>query len=701
VQATPSLLQVLGVQPSLGRWFAEEEASPEGDLVVVLSHALWVNRFGADPKIVGGTTRIDGAVYEVIGVMPESFAFPDERGQFYIAQKLDPAEARPGGFNYEGIARLKPGVTVEELTRQFAGVIAQLPEQFPEHLELAHSIRDEAQLGALPLPFKERVLGGVDDTLWVLLGAVGIVLLIACANLANLFLVRTESRQREIAVRRALGAGTRKIVGYYLSETLLVAFASGLVGLLSAYGAVQVLVAQAPVALPRLQEIRVGPAAAGYALLLAMLAGASFAVLPMLRRLPAVSALLKEGGRGSTAGVRPMRARQTLMAAQVALAVMLLVAAALVMQSFMALRRVDPGFRAESRLVFRIGLPPAHTPEATIAFHEQLLARLGALPGVESAAVTTTLPLEGWGWGDPLDVRGRTLPPGDINPVVAMRRASPGIFETLGTPLRSGRRFTAEDMRGHTNAAIINEALAARYFPGGNALGQQVRPMGQEGDSWFTIVGVVANTVTDDLVGEPAPQLYLALRTAITDGAPTVHAASYVVRSEGSPTALIPAVRRLLDEIDPELAIARPEPMTDMVMRASATTAFTMVLLVIAGLVAVTLGLIGVYAVIAYAVAQRTGEIGLRLALGARPHDVTSMIVGQSGMVIAIGVVLGLAGAAVGTRALQSMLYGVAALDALTFASVAVGLFAVALAACWVPAQKASRLSPLQSLRGD
>ena len=699
VQATPSLAEVLGVSPSLGRWFVPAEGEPDGELVVVLAHDLWTTRFGADPGVIGRTVRIDAATYEVIGVMPESFDFPDARGQFYIPQKLDPAAARPGGFNYEGIAKVRPGVSIAALGAQFGAVLAQLPERYPEHEAMARSMLDEARLTAMPMPYKERVLGGVADTLWVLLGAVAIVLLIACANLANLFLVRTDARQREVAVRRALGAGTGKVIGYYLSETLLIALASGALGLLLAYAAVQLLVAHAPIALPRLHEIRLDGIAAGYALLLALLAGASFAVMPLLRRLPAMGVLLQETGRGNTTGVRALRARQLLMAVQVSLALMLLVGAALMMQSFFRLQRIDPGFQPESRLVFRIGLPPAYSQEAAIAFHERMLERLEALPGVRGAAVSTSLPLEGWGWGDPLEVRGdvgRTLA---TSPVVALRRASPTIFEVLGTPLRSGRGFDAEDMRGHTNAVIVNEALAARYFPAGDALGRQVKAMGQEGDPWYTVVGVVANTVTDGLAeDEPAPQAFAVLRTEVTAGMPSGHAASYVVRTNNSPAALVPSVRRLLDELDPDLAIARPEPMTDMVARAGATMAFTMVLLVLAGLVALVLGLIGVYAVIAFAVAQRTGEIGVRLALGARPRDVTTMIVRQSGGVIAAGVALGLAGAAAGTRTLQSLLYGVAPDDLATFAAVAVGLFAVALAACWVPAQRAARLDPLQTL---
>ncbi|HSJ15652.1 MAG TPA: ABC transporter permease [Longimicrobiales bacterium] len=700
VQATPSLTKVLRVQPSLGRWFAESEGAPEGALVVVLSHSLWVSRFGADPGVIGRTTRIDGAPYEIIGVMPESFAFPSADGRFFIAQKLDPAAARPGGFNYEGIARIQPGVTLDALSAQFSGIIARLPERFPEHAGLARSMVDEARLTARPIEYKASVLRGVDQTLWVLLGAVAIVLLIACANLANLFLVRTDGRQREVAVRRALGAGSGKVAGFYFSETLVVAVASALIGLLLAYAAVQLLVARAPVALPRLHEIRLDTVAAGYALLLGLVSGASFAILPLLRRQTAPAVLLQDGGRGNTAGARRMHARQVLMGAQVSLAVMLLVAAALMIQSFRAMQRIDPGFRAESRLVFRIGLPEnEYDRERASAFHERLLERLNALPGVASAAVTTTLPLDGHGWGDPLDVQGMLPPPGVINPVAALRRVTPAFFATIGVPLRQGRALDETDMRGHSNAAVVNEALAAAYFPDGQVIGRRVRAMGQEDGGWFTIVGVVGNTATHTLREDAStPKIYFPLRTEVVDGTPPPHAVSYVVHTGGPPVALVSAVRRLLDELDPNLAIARPEPLEDMVARSGATLAFTMVLLVLAGAVALLLGMIGVYAVIAYAVAQRTAEIGLRLALGARPGDVTTMIVRQSGAVIAAGVLIGLAGAAGGARTLGGLLFGVTPYDLPTFVGVAAGLFGTALLASWLPAQRAARQNPLESL---
>jgi predicted permease len=589
---------------------------------------------------------------------------------------------------------LKPGVTIEQARQAHENVIADLPARFPADLGLMQSLVGEVGLGSLAAPLKDKVLGGTARMLWVLLGSVTIVLLIACANVANLFLVRADARNREVAVRRALGAGTGNVGAYFLAETLLVALASGVVGLLLGYAAVQMLVMNGPVALPRLHEVRIDGTVVAFTALASVIAGIGFGLMPLVRRVPPLAAVLQDASRGNTAGGTRMHARHVLMAAQVAFAVVLLVGAGLMVQSVRHMWNVDPGFEAESRLVFRIGLPYSEyaTNDDAVAFHDVLLERLRAVPGVRQAALTARLPLDGDGEGDPLDVRGRVLGFEDLGPVVRYRRVSADYFTTMNIPLRQGRYLDEHDADGRTAAVVVNQALVDTYFPDEDPIGSHVRKMaGDEDGDWLTIVGVVGNTPTYDLQeDEPTPKLYLPPRSAVVARVTSTHAVTYVLHTDGSPTALIAPVRSVLAELNPSIALARAEPLVDLLDRAGARLAFTMVLLVLAASGALLLGMIGVYAVISYAVSQRTSEIGLRLALGAQPRDVIAMIVRQSGRVVAAGVIGGIAAAAGGARVLQALLFGVAWNDASTYAAAGIGLFAVSLIACWLPARRAA-----------
>jgi predicted permease len=690
--SSPTLNEVLGVLPLLGRWFTPEEGTPEGAQVALLTYGVWQSRFGGSPTAIGRLLRLDGTVYEVIGVMPADFAFPEPGVDLILPLQMRD-DGQFGGFNFQGVVRLRPGVTVEEARRQQAGVIADLPTRFPDQAGQMQSLVGEVALATLAKPLKEQLLGSTERMLWVLLGSVGIVLIIACANLANLFLVRADGRRREVAVRRAVGAGTGNVGAYYLAETLLVAVTGGALGMLLAYAAVQFLGATNAVDLPRLHEVRIDATVVAYAGLVSLCAGILLGVMPLARRLPPLTALLRDAGHGGS-GRGGMHARQLLMASQVGLAIVLLVAAGLMVKSVTRLAEVDPGFQADERLVFSIGLPSSEYPsnDEAAAFHDLLLERLKALPGVRQAAFTTRLPLDGDGEGDPLDVRGRPLGFDELGPVVRYRRGSSDYFAAMAIPLRQGRLLDDADADGRTQAVVIDQAVADIYFPGEQAVGRQIRKMaGSEDREWLTIVGVVGNTPTIALSEESSiGKVYLPPRSSIVSGVGSVHTASYVLHANGSPAALVPGVRRALEELNPGVALARAEPLSEGLDRSGARLSFVMLLLLLAALIALLLGTVGAYSVISYSVAQRRSEIGIRLALGADPRSVSGMIVRQSGTVIAGGVIVGVVAAAACARLLQALLFGVAWNDVPTYLAAATFLFGVALFACWVPAHRAA-----------
>jgi putative ABC transport system permease protein len=707
--ATASLMDALRARPLIGRWFTEKEAQDAAH-VVVINHALWSSRFGREPNIIGRMVQLNGTSREVIGVMPPSFAFPDPTVQLFQPERINEQQIQTvGGFNYRSIARLRDGIEVADVERELDAFIAALKTDFPND-GVAQQALDAVQLGGKVMLLKDQEVGSVRRTLWVLLAMVGLVLLIACANVANLFLVRSEARQREIAVRRALGAGRIGIIRYFLAESALLSTASAAIALVLAWGAVRLLVRFGPENVPRLHEVAVGTASIGWTVLLALCSTVLFGAVPLMRRAHALAPTLREGGRGSTAGRARFRTRNALMAAQVALALVLLIVSGLMVRSFLRLRAVDPGFDARGVLTFDVSLARNDYPsrEAASGFHDALLERVRALPGVESAGAVSCLPLTGSCWGDPLLVRGRPLQPGELPPIAQIRRALPGFFEALRMPLLEGRTLQPADHQQRTNAVVISRAFARVYFPGEDALGKQVAPMfsarpgelTQPPDSaWFTVVGIVDDTPIEQL-GEanPYPLIYLPAIERMHSGN-TVHGMSYAVRAAVDPLSLVRAVRAALAEIDSNVALGRVRSMETVVSEATARMEFTMVLLVIAGGVALLLGAVGIYGVISYVVGQRTGEIGVRMALGARPGDVSGMVLRQSGAVIGTGLLLGLVAALGLTRLMSSLLFGVTAADPITYAAVTTFLLTIAAVASWLPARKAAALDPTAALR--
>ena len=711
-RTTQSLPQVLRVTPQLGRWFDEAEASPGGRPVAVMSHGYWQRRFGGDGGVIGRTIVLNGVATTVIGVMPQGFAFPESRRlrtgasagppamDLWIPHQLGPDNVRAGGFNFGGIARLADGATIEQARAEIDALIARLPEDMPGD-PVARSIVEQAGTFSTVVPLKEWMVGSTERTLWILFGAVAIVLLVACANVANLFLVRAEGRQREVAVRRALGAGHRGIAAYFLTESSVLALVGGGLGLAIAFAAVQLLVGYGPADLPRLHEVHVDAGVLAFAALLSVLSAALFGSIPLLRQSRPMASTLRDSGRSNTASGAQLRTRSVLMGTQVALALVLLVASALMARSFDRLRAVDPGFNEESALLFSVALPsnPYEDRERAAVFHRDLVERVSALPGVTSVTLTTCPPLASYCFGDPLARPGRPWSEGEMPPVASMRRVGDDYFSTMGIRLIAGRLLDGRDQTVPTGAAVIDERLAAIYFPGEDPIGQQIMPSSDD-ERPYEIVGIVGHVATLGLqAADRPPQLYLPLLSHTTENTPGLHAVSFVARTATPPLDLLPSLRGALGELNPDVALAEVTTLEEIVAADRAPMAFTLVLILIAGGVALLLGIVGIYGVISYAVSQRSGEIGVRLALGAKPGDVARMILGQGGRVAAIGLGVGLLAAVLASGLIEALLFDVNPTDPATYAVVAGALLAVALLACWVPARRAAKLDPVDALR--
>jgi putative ABC transport system permease protein len=701
---TSSLSSVLRAGPALGRWFAQADGVPGAAPVAVLSHELWARRFSSDEGILGRPVMLGGVATEIVGVMPASFAFPDARVDAWIAQQLSPATGF-GLWSYRAIARLREDASIADAHADLTGLIADLPRAFA-HDRMALGNAD-TRLIVIVKTLKEATIGGIERTLWILLASVGLVLIVACANVANLFLVRSEARQREIAVRRALGAGNAGIARFFLAESALLSLAGGAVGLALTAGAVRMLVGFAPANLPRLDEVRLDPTTVAFTLGLSVLSAIAFGAIPLWRGV--APSALNESGRNNTASRGRHRTRHLLMGAQVAVALVLLVSAGLMVRSLQKLRTVDPGFDASTALTFHLGLSDRDYPTraAAVAAHQAIIDRLATLPGVTAVSSSTCLPLGDGCFGNTVRVRGRVYPPGALPPISLFRAVAGGYFETMGITLLRGRAIEKADVDRSAPIVVVNQAFVDRFFPDQDPIGEHVASNRLGDRIWLSIVGIVANTPVRTLAEtDPLPQMYMPMSIAGGPGipmlqllGPDVAAMHYVVRSATPLTNLLPSVRRAIDDVDRNLAIAQVSTLQNLLERASAQSAFTMILLAIAAFIAVALGVIGIYGVTAYIVSQRTGEIGVRLALGADPAGVAAMIVRQGGSVALAGIAVGLAAALVGGRLIESLLYNVSPRDAGVFGAMTATLIAVALLACWLPARRAARLNPLEALR--
>ncbi len=704
-------IPLLGLRPLLGRTFTRNEDTPDGPHTVVLSYGYWQRRFGGDRSVLRRTLTVNGVPREIIGVVPEDLDFSGTNPDLYLPFRFDRKELRMGeDFSYPGIGRLKPGVTVAETDADVNRMIPLAMERYPNP-RLTPGMLEQARFGADVHPLKQDVVGDVGRVLWVLLGTVGIVLLIACANVANLFLVRAEGRQRELAVRAAMGASRATLVGELLLESLVLAVAGGLAGLGLAFAGLKLLVALGPTSLPRLHDIGIDPTVLGFTLGISLLAGALFGLFPALRhgRTDTVSAL-KEGGRSSSAGRRQHLARNALVVTQMALALVLLIGSGLMIRSFRALRSVKPGFTdPEGVVTFRVAIPGSEVAEpARVALdYGEMLTRVRAVPGVASAALTSSVTMDGDHDNDPVEVEGFPLQKDQVPPIRRFKWIGADYFATLGNPLRAGRSITRSDVEDRARVVVVTEDLARAYWHDpAAALGKRLRYWGRASSRWYEIVGVVGDIHDDGVNDASVPTVFWPrtqlLRSDRGDSLYTPRSMAFVVRARsGDPAALVPALRRAVWSVDPDLPIAGVRTLADLEARSMASTSFTLVMLGIAAGVALFLGIVGIYGVISYVVSQRTREIGVRIALGAESSAVGRMVLREAAALAGAGVVAGLAASWALTRLMASLLYGVSPTDPLTFAAVAGVLSLVALVASWVPAHRASRVDPVEALRSE
>jgi predicted permease len=710
-KTTTSLGKVMRLAPAVGRWFSDAEGKPGAPAVGLISHGLWSRRYGSSPGVIGRSITVAGVPTEIIGVMPASFAFPDARVDLWL---VAPAAREKGFglFGWAGVARMREGVTLASVRTELDALIGDLPAAFPGDAMAAGNGRS-INLTFTGRTLKDATVGSIARALWILLASVGLLLLVACANVANLFLVRSESRQREVAVRRALGAGGFGMARYFLTESALLSVLGGGAGFAIASVAVRLLVTLGPATLPRLGEVQLDGVAIAFTLLLAVLTTLAFGTIPLWRLVPLANSLHE--GRGNTASRGRYHARRLMMGAQVALALVLLVSSGLMVRSFQNLRALDSGFNPSSALTFSLGLPGTDysSLSTVVSAHHAIIDRLAALPGVAAISAGSCLPLAGGCVGNTIQIEGHDLKPNEIPPLALFRAVAGGYFEAMGMRLIRGRFIDRGDVDRREPVVVISETIAKKYFANEDPIGRHLasnRPPPKDGPrfEWLTVVGIVADTPVRVLAEPtPLPQLYLPMSIATGPGEapgtilPNVATMSYVVRTTSPPGTMVASVRAAIDGIDRNLALAQVRTLQEIVDRASAQMAFTMVLLAIAAGVALMLGVIGIYGVMSYIVSQRTGEIGVRLALGAEPVGVARGIVREGGVVAVIGIAAGVSIALAGARLIESLLYGISPRDPVVFVTTTIALLAVALLACWLPARRAARLSPLEALRTD
>ena len=704
---TDGVIPILGISPLLGRAFNSTDTTRGSPDTIILTYSYWRRKFGGDSAIVGRSIVVDGRSRQIIGVMPQQFRFLDRDNlAMLLPLQFDRNKMFLGQFSFEGIARLKPGVTLAQANADVGRLIPIVWASFPAPPGFSLELFKKARVGPNLKPLKRVVIGDVGKLLWILLGSTGMVLLIACANVANLLLVRTEGRQQELAIRTALGAGWSRVAGELLLESLVLALMGSILGLGLAYAALRVLVAMAPAGLPRLNEIGISVPVLLFTLAVSLFAGLLFGAIPVFKYAGSrLSTGLREGGRGLSQSRERHRVRNTLVAMQVGLAFVLLICSGLMIRTFRALTHVDPGFVRPGELqTVRLFIPEADVsdPEKTVRMQEAILRKMEAIPGVSAAGLAHSVPMDGNQWSDPVYAQDKNYSEGQL-PLRRFKFISPGLLQTLGIPLLAGRDFTWNETYNKIPVAIISENFARDYWGAPqNALGKRIR-VGSK-DDWREVVGVVGD-VHDDGMSKDAPMIAywpILLSHFESDDVKVRRSLAFVIRTpRAGSESLMKEVRQAVWSVDPNLPLSAVRTLDYYYSNSMARTSFTLVMLAIAGGMALLLGTVGLYGVIAYSVSQRTREIGIRMALGAQQSVLTRMFVRHGLLLTSIGIAFGLAVAIVVMRLMSSLLFHVSAVDPFTYVSVCILLTATALVASYLPSRRAANVDPVETLRAE
>src|SRR6266403_1219547 len=708
LRVTDGTLSLLGMHPLLGRSFTKQDDSPGAPETVMLFYGYWRRKFGGDSSVMGRNIIVDGKSRQIIGVLPQRFHFLDwEEPGVIIPFQFDRAKTHLGNFSYEGLARLKPGVTVEQVNSDVARMLPIVMTSFPAPPGFSLKLFEDAHIGPNVRPLKRDVVGDVGSVLWVLMGSIGMVLLIACANVANLLLVRVEGRRQELAVRAALGASRPRIAADLLFESVILGLLGSAVGLGLAYAALRVLAAIAPAGLPRIREIAIDGRVLFFTLLISLLASILFGSIPIFKYAGVrLSTGIREGGRALSQSKEQHRARSVLVVVQVALALVLLICSGLMIRTFRALTNVNPGFTGPAALqTFRISIPSTLVKEneQVVRAQEEILHRLAAIPGVGSAGVVSMLPMTYGGWHDPIFIENHTYAEGELPPLRAFRFVSPEYLDTAGTPLVAGRKITWNDTYKKIPVAMVSENLAREYWHDPSAaLGKRIR-VGSK-DDWREIIGVVGN-VYDEGVSKPATtSVYwpLLMDHFESDDSMSMREIAFVVRSSRTGSqSFLKEVRQAGWSLNPNRPLADVHALDFYYRRSMARTSFTLIMLGVAGAMALLLGVVGIYGVIAYSVSQRTREIGIRMALGAQNKMLTGMFVRHGLSLTAIGVACGLVVAMIVMRLMSSLLFKVSPVDPVAYGAASLGLVATAFLASYLPSRRASAVHPVEALRAE
>ena len=703
---THDVLSMLGIPPIIGRIFLPSDDSPGAQATVVLTYGYWQRRFGGDSSAVGKTITVDGRIRQIVGVLPRNFRFLDLQDlALVLPLQLDRNNTQLGNFSYFGIARLKPGTTVAQATADVARMLPITLDAFPLRAGLSLELLKKSRLTPSILPLKQHVLGNTGTFLWVIMAAVALVLLIACANVANLLLVRTDSRQRELALRTALGASRGRIVGQLLRESIILGLLGGICGFGLACAALRLVAAFPPIGLPRIEEIAISPRVLYFTVGITLLTNFLFGLIPALRYSDVPVGALETAHVAGLSRDRH-RARNFLVTTQIALAVILLICAVLMIRTFRGLSHVDPGFVRPAELqTFRIAIPDSDVADdaSVPRIEQEIQDKIGAIPSVSAVAFASAVPLDQDARFDNVFAEDRAYLQGSAPPLRHLVFISPGYFTTLGIPFIAGRDLTWADTYNRVPVALISENFAREYWGTAEAaLGKRIRI--RDTDDWRQIIGVVGDVHDQGMDKPPRTNVYWPPLQANFWGRP-FRAQRYVTFVVRTPLAasenLINQLRQAVWSVDANLPLASVYTLKYLYTKSIARTSFTLVVLGIAGAMALLLGAVGLYGVIAYSVAQRTREIGIRIALGAQRRDVMRLFLGEGMSFIGLGVAIGLAGSLAVTRLLSSLLFGVAATDPFTFASVAVFLALISICACLLPARRACHVDPIVALKSE